>query len=91
MANIKQIGKKQACVIGGSGFIASLLIKQLLQKGYAVNTTVRDLGSSLSLFYYSPLLVYKPFIFYGDNSDFTRSSKTLLIIKRNQKNNRCKI
>ncbi|KAL2343912.1 hypothetical protein Fmac_005197 [Flemingia macrophylla] len=41
MANVKHIGKK-ACVIGGSGFMASLLIKQLLQKGYAVNTTVRD-------------------------------------------------
>ncbi|XP_020238816.1 anthocyanidin reductase ((2S)-flavan-3-ol-forming) isoform X2 [Cajanus cajan] len=41
MANMKHIGKK-ACVIGGSGFMASLLIKQLLQKGYAVNTTVRD-------------------------------------------------
>ncbi|RDX81948.1 Anthocyanidin reductase ((2S)-flavan-3-ol-forming), partial [Mucuna pruriens] len=38
---IKPIGKK-VCVIGGSGFVASLLIKQLLQKGYAVNTTVRN-------------------------------------------------
>ncbi|KAK2644267.1 hypothetical protein Ddye_019462 [Dipteronia dyeriana] len=35
-------GKKAACVIGGTGFVASLLIKQLLLKGYAVNTTVRD-------------------------------------------------
>ncbi|TKY59383.1 Anthocyanidin reductase [Spatholobus suberectus] len=42
--NIKQIGKK-ACVIGGSGFMASLLIKQLLEKGYAVNTTFRDPGN----------------------------------------------
>ncbi|XP_061336391.1 anthocyanidin reductase ((2S)-flavan-3-ol-forming) [Gastrolobium bilobum] len=42
MASIKQFGKKKACVIGGSGFVASLLIKQLLEKGYAVNTTVRD-------------------------------------------------
>ncbi|WCJ20348.1 dihydroflavonol 4-reductase [Euphorbia peplus] len=32
----------RACVIGGSGFVASLLVKLLLQKGYAVNTTVRD-------------------------------------------------
>ncbi|KAK7319562.1 hypothetical protein RJT34_04284 [Clitoria ternatea] len=44
MASIKQIGKK-ACVIGGSGYMASLLIEQLLQKGYAVNTTVRDSGN----------------------------------------------
>nr|QLL26886.1 anthocyanidin synthase [Heuchera micrantha] len=35
-------GKKTACVVGGSGFVASLLIKLLLEKGYAVNTTVRD-------------------------------------------------
>nr|QWT94745.1 anthocyanidin reductase [Zanthoxylum bungeanum] len=34
--------KKTACVVGGTGFVASLLIKLLLQKGYAVNTTVRD-------------------------------------------------
>ncbi|KAH7836459.1 hypothetical protein Vadar_001588 [Vaccinium darrowii] len=33
---------KTACVIGGSGFVASTLIKLLLQKGYSVNTTVRD-------------------------------------------------
>lgn len=35
------VGKK-ACVVGGSGYVASLLIKLLLEKGYAVNTTVRD-------------------------------------------------
>ncbi|XP_027346492.1 anthocyanidin reductase ((2S)-flavan-3-ol-forming)-like [Abrus precatorius] len=44
MASVKQVGKK-ACVIGGSGYMASLLIKQLLGKGYAVNTTVRDPGN----------------------------------------------
>jgi len=33
---------KTACVVGGSGFVASLLVKLLLEKGYAVNTTVRD-------------------------------------------------
>lgn len=37
-----QVTKKTACVIGGSGFVASLLVKLLLEKGYAVNTTVRD-------------------------------------------------
>ncbi|KAH7511577.1 hypothetical protein FEM48_ZijujUnG0001200 [Ziziphus jujuba var. spinosa] len=36
------IVKKTACVVGGSGFVASLLIKLLLGKGYAVNTTVRN-------------------------------------------------
>ncbi|KAF7011347.1 hypothetical protein CFC21_025667 [Triticum aestivum] len=35
-------GRKTACVTGGSGYIASALIKLLLQKGYAVKTTVRD-------------------------------------------------
>ncbi|KAE8659747.1 Anthocyanidin reductase [Hibiscus syriacus] len=36
------VGTKKACVVGGTGFIASLLVKLLLEKGYAVNTTVRD-------------------------------------------------
>ncbi|CAK9135458.1 unnamed protein product [Ilex paraguariensis] len=35
-------GSKTACVIGGTGFVASLLVKLLLEEGYAVNTTVRD-------------------------------------------------
>ena len=33
---------KTACVVGGSGYVASTLIKLLLDRGYAVNTTVRD-------------------------------------------------
>ncbi|XVF27781.1 hypothetical protein REPUB_Repub14bG0138400 [Reevesia pubescens] len=36
------VGTKTACVVGGTGFVASLLIKLLLEKGYAVKTTVRD-------------------------------------------------
>ncbi|RWW07471.1 hypothetical protein BHE74_00033863 [Ensete ventricosum] len=36
--------QKTACVTGGNGFIASTVIKQLLEKGYAVNVTVRDPG-----------------------------------------------
>ncbi|CAO2043846.1 unnamed protein product [Urochloa humidicola] len=35
--------KKTACVTGGNGYIASALIKMLLEKGYAVKTTVRNL------------------------------------------------
>ncbi|KAK7363001.1 hypothetical protein VNO77_05126 [Canavalia gladiata] len=46
MASIKPTQRKKVCVIGGSGFVASLLIKQLLEKGYAVNATVRDPGNS---------------------------------------------
>ncbi|KAJ0017843.1 hypothetical protein Pint_11183 [Pistacia integerrima] len=34
--------KKTASVVGGTGYVASLLIKLLLQKGYSVNTIVRD-------------------------------------------------
>ncbi|VAH54853.1 unnamed protein product [Triticum turgidum subsp. durum] len=33
--------RKTACVTGGNGYIASALIKMLLEKGYAVKTTVR--------------------------------------------------
>lgn len=33
--------RKTACVTGGSGYVASALIKMLLEKGYAVKTTVR--------------------------------------------------
>uniref|UniRef100_A0A453D2I1 NAD-dependent epimerase/dehydratase domain-containing protein n=1 Tax=Aegilops tauschii subsp. strangulata TaxID=200361 RepID=A0A453D2I1_AEGTS len=36
--------QKTACVTGGSGYIASALVKTLLEKGYAVKTTVRDPG-----------------------------------------------
>ncbi|TVU16166.1 hypothetical protein EJB05_39717, partial [Eragrostis curvula] len=34
--------KKTACVTGGNGYIASALVKMLLEKGYAVKTTVRN-------------------------------------------------
>ncbi|KAL6843995.1 hypothetical protein ACP4OV_025668 [Aristida adscensionis] len=34
--------KKTACVTGGNGYIASALIKMLLENGYAVKTTVRN-------------------------------------------------
>jgi len=34
--------KRTACVTGGNGYIASALVKMLLEKGYAVKTTVRN-------------------------------------------------
>ncbi|KAK7394901.1 hypothetical protein VNO78_15442 [Psophocarpus tetragonolobus] len=34
-------GKGRVCVTGGTGFIASWIIKRLLEEGYTVNTTVR--------------------------------------------------
>ncbi|KAF7005155.1 hypothetical protein CFC21_020310 [Triticum aestivum] len=33
--------RKTACVTGGDGYIASALVKMLLQKGYTVKTTIR--------------------------------------------------
>ncbi|CAL5352429.1 unnamed protein product [Camellia sinensis] len=35
---------KTVCVTGGSGFIASWLVKLLLQRGYTVRASVRDLS-----------------------------------------------
>ncbi|GJN01645.1 hypothetical protein PR202_ga18925 [Eleusine coracana subsp. coracana] len=43
--------KKTACVTGGNGYIASALIKVLLEKGYVVKTTVRNPGSTSSALY----------------------------------------
>ncbi|BAT83844.1 hypothetical protein LR48_Vigan03g067100 [Vigna angularis] len=35
-------GKGKVCVTGGTGFIASWIIKRLLEHGYSVNTTIRS-------------------------------------------------
>ncbi|KAG9454268.1 hypothetical protein H6P81_007172 [Aristolochia fimbriata] len=34
--------RRTACVTGGNGFVGSLLVKQLLDRGYNVNATMRD-------------------------------------------------
>ncbi|KAG9454267.1 hypothetical protein H6P81_007171 [Aristolochia fimbriata] len=36
---------RRACVSGGNGYVASLLVKKLLDRGYIVNATVRDPGN----------------------------------------------
>ncbi|XP_058072920.1 anthocyanidin reductase ((2S)-flavan-3-ol-forming)-like isoform X2 [Magnolia sinica] len=36
------IERKRACVTGATGYLGSMLVKSLLEKGYAVNATVRD-------------------------------------------------
>lgn len=41
------MSKKLVVVTGGSGFIASHIIAQLLQAGYAVRTTVRDVEKNV--------------------------------------------
>jgi anthocyanidin reductase len=40
--------RRTACVTGGNGYIASALVKMLLETGYAVKTTVRNPGLILS-------------------------------------------
>jgi nucleoside-diphosphate-sugar epimerase len=58
------IDKKLVCVTGGNGYIASMLIKQLLQKGYAVNTTVRNPGMPyLFIHSFSSFLIPVHFLF----------------------------
>ena len=42
--------RKTACVTGGSGYIASALVKMLLERGYAVKTTVRNPGNLNRIF-----------------------------------------
>lgn len=48
---------KVVCVTGASGYIASWIVKFLLQRGYTVRATVRDPSQFLS-----KLLVYLVFI-----------------------------
>ncbi|XP_073154161.1 anthocyanidin reductase ((2S)-flavan-3-ol-forming) [Henckelia pumila] len=63
---------RSACVVGGTGFMASLLVKLLLLKGYSVNTTVRDKGNNEKI---SHLLALKNLgnleIFQADLTDET--------------------
>lgn len=42
--------EKVVCVTGAAGYIASWLVKLLLQRGYTVKATVRNPSKFLSLF-----------------------------------------
>ncbi|KAM0937063.1 putative anthocyanidin reductase ((2R,3R)-flavan-3-ol-forming) [Dioscorea sansibarensis] len=46
---------KKACVIGGNGYLALAIIKQLLEKGYHVNVTVRNPDDSAKVAYLKTL------------------------------------
>jgi len=52
---------KTACVTGGNGYIASALVKMLLEKGYAVKTMVENPSSvpAFSTKFFSFLFVAK--------------------------------
>lgn len=52
-AKMSEEESKVVCVTGASGFIASWLVKLLLQRGYTVKASVRDPGPSP--FIYLPL------------------------------------
>ena len=43
--------RKTVCVTGGNGYVAALLVKMLLEKGYAVQPTVRDPSEILLPFF----------------------------------------
>ncbi|KAH9627224.1 hypothetical protein KSS87_018501 [Heliosperma pusillum] len=53
--DVKEMITKKVCVVGGTGFVASLLVKLLLQKGYVVNTTVRDPDDEKKISHLLPL------------------------------------
>ena len=55
---------KVVCVTGAAGFVASWLVKLLLQRGYTVRATVRDpsqfsISTFYRLFYLSIHLIYQ--------------------------------
>ena len=58
---------KLVCVTGASGYIASWLVKLLLQRGYTVNATVRDPSIISFPFSFSPSL----FVFDFSLNTFT--------------------
>uniref|UniRef100_J3M1P4 NAD-dependent epimerase/dehydratase domain-containing protein n=1 Tax=Oryza brachyantha TaxID=4533 RepID=J3M1P4_ORYBR len=62
-----ELEKKTVCVTGGNGYVASLLIKMLLEKGYAVQTTVRDPNNEEKVSRFRDLEKLGPLKVFGAN------------------------
>ena len=60
--------EKVVCVTGASGYIASWLVKLLLQRGYTVKATVRDTGQCTHSLSFSPICITHLRIVYEDIS-----------------------
>jgi nucleoside-diphosphate-sugar epimerase len=54
------VKNKKILVTGGSGYLASWIVKQLLEEGYEVNTTVRDLDDKPKYSHLSELAELNP-------------------------------
>ena len=50
----------RVCVTGGSGYVGSWLVKKLLERGYTVHATLRNLGT-FSICYSTTNLIIKVF------------------------------
>ncbi|KAF7825999.1 vestitone reductase-like [Senna tora] len=59
-------GRGRVCVTGGTGFMASWIIKRLLHDGYSVNTTIREGKRDLSFLTNLPGASQRLQIFHAD-------------------------
>ena len=56
---------KLVCVTGGSGYIASWLVKLLLQRGYTVKATVSDLSKCVNSLLLLLILIFKKIFLFN--------------------------
>jgi len=57
------------CVTGASGYIGSWLVKSLLQRGYTVHATLRDLG----IFLFSNFVYIESFRYFTQSFEIKMS------------------